>query len=177
MLYEAAVAGSWANRSSIRSLSHHQLCLGGVAIWLGPVPWSLPIITDYGSPEEAHIIAWPYIWVWKSSLFMGPDRLQLYACEPGGLSRAAPLLAVSHWLVLNACCSVVPRSSSELFFMTLIDWKSFILPSIWRKIIAVCWKKMALYEVTTKDNFINFLWVTNHIVLFHICLEMLQISL
>ncbi len=102
MLHEAAVASSQANRSSIRSHSHHPLCLGGVAIWLCPVPWSLPIITDYSSPEEVHIIACPYIWVWKSPLFMGPDRLQLYACEPGGFSPVAPLLAVSHWLVLNA---------------------------------------------------------------------------
>lgn len=148
MLHEAAVASSQANRSSIRSHSHHPLCLGGVAIWLCPVPWSLPMITDYSSPEEVHIIAWPYIWVWKSSLFMGPDRLQLYACEPGGFSRAAPLLAVLIDLYWMHCRrTIVLRSSSELFLC--VSWD--LLTSVELKNIAGCWKKMAHYDVITKE--------------------------
>lgn len=38
MFHGTAVASSQANRSFIRSHSHHPLCLGGVAIWLSPVP-------------------------------------------------------------------------------------------------------------------------------------------
>lgn len=61
MLHAAVMASRRANKSSIRFCSHHQLCLGGVAYGSVPSLLSGPGAADYSSPEESHIIAWPYI--------------------------------------------------------------------------------------------------------------------
>lgn len=104
MLHEAAVASRQANRSFIRSFLI--ICSASKTQRMA-LPCSRALVPGHNNRlrlprgiSHHHLAIYPRLW--KSSLFMDPDKLQLYVCGPGGFVQAAQLLAVSHRRVLKA---------------------------------------------------------------------------